>query len=148
MSKLIQLKRLQASTSTAKILVLSTQNPEHFAARCMRAGASGFVSKEHDVNDVIAAARAVMNGYSHFPQTTFQGQQMGGANESSLVERLSTRELGVLQLLTTGKSNKEIGDMLALSNKTVSSHKVSLMQKLNVTSLVDLINFSRRNGLV
>ncbi|MGP1666609.1 MAG: LuxR C-terminal-related transcriptional regulator, partial [Rhodanobacter sp.] len=71
-----------------------------------------------------------------------------GRNETTMVERLSGREMMVLQQLARGKTNKEIADGMFLSNKTVSTYKTRLLLKLNARSLVDLIELAQRNGLV
>jgi two-component system response regulator EvgA len=68
-------------------------------------------------------------------------------SESELVERLSNQELMVLQHLATGLSNKEIGERMLLSNKTISTYKTRIQQKLNLGSLLELIEFARRNDL-
>jgi two-component system response regulator EvgA len=64
-----------------------------------------------------------------------------------MVERLSGREMMVLQQLARGKTNKEIADSMFLSNKTVSTYKTRLLLKLNARSLVDLIELAQRHGL-
>jgi two-component system response regulator EvgA len=64
-----------------------------------------------------------------------------------MVNRLSAREMTVLQQLARGRSNKEIADSMFLSNKTVSTYKTRLLLKLNAHSLVDLIELARRHGL-
>ena len=73
---------------------------------------------------------------------------LGGSSEADMVERLSGREMMVLQQLARGKTNKEIADGMFLSNKTVSTYKTRLLLKLNARSLVDLIELAQRNGLV
>jgi two-component system response regulator EvgA len=65
-----------------------------------------------------------------------------------MVDRLSGREMTVLQQLAQGRTNKEIADGMCLSNKTVSTYKTRLLLKLNARSLVDLIELAQRNGLV
>ena len=149
MSGLNVMKRLRDAMLLTKILIFSTQNPQHFAARCMQAGASGYVCKESDVVEVIAAAKAVMNGYTHFPQVTFNDSCIASnrQEETDLISQLKVRELVIFQHLADGKTNKEIGELLSISNKTVSTYKVSLMQKLNVQSLANLIDFVQRNSL-
>jgi Response regulator containing a CheY-like receiver domain and an HTH DNA-binding domain len=75
---------------------------------------------------------------------------MGTVNvaEKAVLNKLSVRELSVLQLLAKGMSNIVIADQLSISDKTVSTYKVRLMEKLRAKSLVELIDISRRHGLV
>ncbi|WP_162240120.1 response regulator transcription factor, partial [Pseudomonas sp. FH1] len=88
--------------------------------------------------------------YSYFPNQALNSVRstMGNASEADMVERLSGREMMVLQQLARGRTNKEIADGMFLSNKTVSTYKTRLLLKLNARSLVDLIELAQRNGLV
>ncbi|MCY1409414.1 putative transcriptional regulator [compost metagenome] len=65
-----------------------------------------------------------------------------------MIERLSHREMTVLKYLANGHSNQDIGEQMYISNKTVSTYKTRLLMKLNARSLVDLIDFAKRNALV
>ncbi|KAG1241378.1 hypothetical protein G6F65_023476 [Rhizopus arrhizus] len=65
-----------------------------------------------------------------------------------MIKSLSDREMTVLQYLAQGRSNKEIGDLLLLSNKTVSTYKTRLQQKLGMTSVLELADFAKRNALL
>jgi two-component system response regulator EvgA len=71
-----------------------------------------------------------------------------GAGPADLIKTLSDRELTVLQQLARGMSNKEIGEALLISNKTVSSYKTRLFEKLNISTLVELVDFARANSLI
>jgi two-component system response regulator EvgA len=117
--------------------------------RCMQAGAAGYVCKQQDLTELLSAIKAVLSGYSYFPNQALHPVRaaMTTANESEMVQRLSGRELMVLQQLAKGKSNKEIADGMFLSNKTVSTYKTRLLFKLNAKSLVDLIDLAQRHGL-
>lgn len=152
MDGLSVIARLQAdSRDTApKILVLSAQSPEHLATRCLHAGAAGFVYKEKELHELVAAAQAVMQGNTYFPRGAWRSTGSGSPvpNENALIERLSNRELVVLQHLARGALNKTIAAALMLSEKTISTYKSRLQEKLNATSLVDLTDVARRNGLV
>ena len=141
--------RLSKPDAPMKILVLTSQNPGHFSMRCMQAGAAGYVCKQQDLTELLSAIRAVLSGYSYFPNQALHAvrSNLGNASEAEMVNRLSGREMMVLQQLARGKSNKEIADGIFLSNKTVSTYKTRLLLKLNARSLVDLIELAQRNGL-
>lgn len=134
----------------ARILVLTSQAPGHFSMRCMHAGAAGYVCKQQDLTELLSAIKAVLSGYSYFPNQALHSvrSNLGNATERQLVERLSGRELAVLQQLAKGRSNKQIADTMFLSNKTVSTYKTRLLMKLNARSLVDLIELAKRNGIL
>lgn len=142
--------RLNGPASSIKVLILTSQSAEYFSHRCMKAGASGFVSKAGDFDDLAKAAKAVMEGYTFFPSIAVSSVRRSDmdATEAERIARLSDRELLILQQLARGYTNKEIGDAMVLSNKTISTYKIRMIEKLNVKSLVDLADLARRHGLV
>ncbi|WP_152224417.1 ATP-binding protein [Pseudomonas sp. SCB32] len=143
------LQRLVAQESPVKVLVLTSQDSQYFAGRCLTAGAAGFVSKQEDPQAVREAVRAIAQGHSYFPSHALGSVSAAEeAGHGELLKGLSVRELSVLQLLARGLSNIAIADQLAISDKTVSTYKVRLMQKLQAKSLVELIDIGRRHGLV
>jgi two-component system response regulator EvgA len=143
------ISRLTTVKVPPKVLVLTDQAPGHFSMRCMQAGAAGYVCKEQECSELLSAIKAVLSGYSYFPNQALHSvrSSLGKGTEYDMVERLSGREMMVLQQLARGKSNKEIADAMFLSNKTVSTYKTRLLLKLNARSLVDLIELAQRNGL-
>ncbi|GGZ21507.1 DNA-binding response regulator [Shewanella chilikensis] len=143
------INRLNSLDLPPKILVLTAQPSEYFVTRCIQAGASGFVSKQEDLTEVLGALRAVLSGYSYFPNNAFiHHKQNKQLPESDKLAQLSGREMMVLQQLSHGLSNKEIADRMLLSNKTISTYKTRLLEKLNARTLVDLIEISKRNHII
>ena len=142
--------RLSSTSMPMKVLILTSQAPGHFSMRCMQSGAAGYVCKQQDLTELLSAIKAVLSGYSYFPNQALHTVRtsLGNASEADMVDRLSGREMMVLQQLARGKTNKEIADGMFLSNKTVSTYKTRLLLKLNARSLVDLIELAQRNGLV
>lgn len=141
--------RLDALGLPLRVLVLTAQPGHLFALRCLQAGAAGFVCKQEDLGELLGAAKAVLAGYSYFPRETLTTVRRSDAlvDDRERVSSLSDREVMVLRQLASGLSNKQIGDSMLLSNKTISTYKTRLLQKLNATSLVELIEFAKRNGL-
>ncbi|MFJ4068493.1 response regulator [Pseudomonas sp. NPDC089996] len=147
MEVITRVKRLEQG---AKTLVLTSHLPEAYSLRCMNAGASGFVSKTNDLGELNKAVRAIRSGFAYFPDvllSTVNRQEMA-QTDAQLLARLSDRELAILQHLARGLSNKLVGEILLLSNKTVSTYKGRLMEKLRVSSLIDMADFARRNHLI
>ncbi|MBD9644549.1 response regulator transcription factor [Pantoea sp. PNT02] len=144
------LERLRTLNLSLKILVLTSQSSSHFAQRCKQAGADGFVTKSDDMSELLDAIKMVMRGYSFFPQSTYQSYEQTDSyhDDDGLLEQLSDRELSVLVSIGKGMGNKQIGEQLLLSEKTISTYKHRLKQKLNAQSLIDLIDFARRNNLI
>ena len=144
------LSRFKAMNTPMKTLVLTAQAPCLFAIRCMQSGASGYVCKQEDLSELLSAIKAVLSGYNYFPSQALNPPRGDdeAAVELDLFKSVNDRELMVLQLFAQGRTNKEIAKGMFLSNKTVSTYKKRLMQKLKAKSLVELIEMAKRNALV
>ncbi|MFK8328881.1 response regulator [Pseudomonas sp. BJa5] len=142
--------RTRTMERPAKVLVLTSQQADYFSLRCMRAGALGFVSKSDDLDELSKAVTAVLSGFTYFPAVAFSSvnRQDMQATEAQRIASLSDRELMILQQLARGLSNKAIGEAMLLSNKTISTYKTRLIEKLRVKSQVDLADVARRNQLI
>jgi two-component system, NarL family, response regulator EvgA len=139
--------RLKLVHPPIRLLVLSGHDPATFAPRAMRSGVHGFVGKSQEMKEIMRGVEAVLAGYTVFPVTASGGgmaPNIGTEDDEGRVRLLSDKELVILQMLSKGMSNKAIGDALFISNKTVSSHKTRIMQKLGAKSLVELIDLARR----
>lgn len=144
------LARFNAMNLPSKILVLTAQTPDLFAIRCMQSGAAGYVCKQEDLSELLSSVRAVLSGYNYFPSQALNpvSRVDGLPSEIELFKLVNDRELMVLQLFAQGRTNKEIAKGMFLSNKTVSTYKTRLMQKLKTKTLVELIEMAKRNALV
>ena len=143
------ISRLMVLALPLKILVLTGQSASLFALRSMQAGAAGFVCKQGGLAELVTSVNAVASGYSYFPSSAMRPVQQGAySDDVELLGRLSDREVSVLQYLSQGYSNKQISEQMFISNKTVSTYKARLLLKLNAGSLVDLIEFAKRNTLI
>ncbi|MGT2491898.1 LuxR C-terminal-related transcriptional regulator [Cupriavidus basilensis] len=141
--------RLKLIYPPIRILVISGQDQTTFAPRVRHAGAQGFVSKMQDMKEIVRCVEAVMASYTVFPEMRYERElpEVAQLADEERLARLSDKEIVILQLLARGFFNKAIGELLFLSNKTVSSHKTRIMGKLRVGSLVDLVDFARRYRL-
>jgi two-component system response regulator EvgA len=144
------LTRFNAMSLPSKILVLTAQTPALFAIRCMQSGAAGYVCKQEDLSELLSSVKAVLSGYNYFPSQALAPSYRsdGQPSEVELFKLVNDRELMVLQLFAQGRTNKEIAKGMFLSNKTVSTYKTRLMQKLKTKTLVELIEMAKRNALV
>jgi len=144
------IERVRKLHGDTKLLVLSGQQESIFGARAVKAGANAFISKTEDLKRLVQAAHTVLAGYSMFATSILASQAAlaDGARPGALIKSLSDRELTVLQYLARGLSNKEIAETLLISNKTISGYKARIFQKLSISSLVELVDFSRANQLV
>ncbi|WP_420994919.1 response regulator [Cupriavidus sp. 30B13] len=142
--------RLRAMHPQVRILVLSGQDSLTFAPRAMQLGAKGFVSKLQDVSEIMRCVDAVMAGYTLFPPEVGDAEAVPPdlRDDNDKLKQLTVKELVILQMLAKGMSNAAIGKLQFISNKTVSSHKMHIMAKLRVATLVELVDFARRCHVV
>ncbi|PTQ68509.1 response regulator transcription factor [Pseudomonas sp. GV071] len=143
------LARISTLKPRPRVLILTSQPADLLAFRCMKAGAAGFITKGDNLEELQRAVWAALSGYSFFPTDILStvNPTISNSSEHAMLNSLSDREIMVLQMLAQGKSNKEIGDSLLLSNKTISTYKTRLQLKLNAFNLVALVDFAKRNGL-
>ena len=143
------ISRIRMIGPKPRILVLTSQPSELFATRCMKAGANGFMSKDQSLNELQRAIKVLSSGYSFFPDDALYPENPSSArcSESELLKALSNREIMVLKRLVTGQSNMGIANDLMLSNKTISTYKTRLLWKLNVKTIVELIEIAKRNNI-
>jgi DNA-binding NarL/FixJ family response regulator len=142
--------RLRAHATCPPILVLSMHNELQVARRAMAAGASGYVTKDSDPQTLMTAIHKVAAG-GRFLDTVLAEKLafvMGGGEEGEPHDVLSERELDILRRLVQGKSVNDIADELKISNKTVSTHKARLMQKMNFSNNAELVRYAVAHGLV
>ena len=145
LSGIALIKRLKSEKPKLRILVLSMHGEQQYAARVLKAGASGYLNKDSAAEQLVGAIRKVAAG----------GVHIGEAAAASLVaaekaphESLSDREFEVLRLLVEGLGPTEIGERLHLSVKTVSTHKTRILEKLNLGSTAELVRYALEHKLV
>ena len=139
------IKRLQLLQPAPKIMVLTGQPTDLYVRRCLEAGIAAFVNKDEDLEAVMIALKAMLKGYSTFPEMAVNSNTLG--SEQERLSKLSNREMEVLRLLKEGWINKNIGVKMNLSAKTVSTYRGRIMEKLQVTSMVEMVDLAKRNGL-
>ncbi|MGB9130796.1 MAG: response regulator transcription factor [Thiobacillus sp.] len=141
--------RIRSHSPHIPILVLSMHNEPQIARRALNAGAAGYLTKDGEPEILLTAVRKVAQG-GCFIDPALAGQMVFETNDPGQKaphEQLTEREYEILLLLAKGKSLNEIADELAISNKTVSTHKTRLMQKMNFSSNADLVHYAVANGL-
>ncbi|WP_421251636.1 response regulator [Aeromonas sp. 600584] len=143
------IKRIKEIDPEIKIIIFSAQATHHTIVRCLQAGANGFISKTDDLSLLKSALIKIKKGQLHFPQEVIHGARNAHAvDKKDLLSALSNREMSVLMKICQGHTNKQIAESMLLSEKTVSTYKTRLMQKLNVTNMVDLISLAKRQELL
>jgi len=144
------LKQLRAERPGLPVLMLSMYAEDQYAMRVLKAGASGYLTKDSAAEELVNAVRKVVSGGRYV--SSFLAEKLAfelGTDSSKLPhETLSDREFQVLRLLAAGESVKEIAAELYLSAKTVSTYRVRLLQKMNLTTNAELIHYAIENRLI
>jgi two-component system response regulator FimZ (fimbrial Z protein) len=141
MDGLSMIRRIRVNNNKIRILVLSAKPEQVMAGHTRLAGANGYVGKGREIGELITAVKTVLFGYDCFPANSSSGRE-GGLN------LLSPREVEVLQYLARGVNNKDIAARLSLSDKTVSTYKSRIQEKLGLSSLAGLIEFATLQKLI
>ena len=144
------LKRLREEHPTVRVLVLSAHPEDQWAVRALRAGASGYLTKDHSPNQLVEAVRRVFRGGRYVSPTLAErlATQLGSEFAGAPHELLSDREFEVLRRLGAGHTVKNVAAELRLSPKTVSTYRTRLMEKLKVSSTADLVRYASQHGLI
>lgn len=144
------LRRLREEHPTVRVLVLSVHPEDQWAVRALRAGASGYLTKDHSPEQLLEAVRRVYRGGRYVSPTLAErlAAHLGPDCAAAPHELLSDREFEVLRGLGTGRSVKEVAAKLGLSPKTVSTYRTRLMEKMRFASTADLVRYAAQHGLM
>ena len=145
------ISRVKMHYPLQRILMLSMHTDPNLATRALKAGAHGYLSKDSDSDTLIAAIRKVASGGGFLDPSMGVQMVIDVSDNASSVEsdlNLTDREYGVFHMLLKGMGVNDIARELCLSNKTVSTHKVRLMKKLNVNNTAELIHFGIKRGFM
>lgn len=132
------------------VLILTVHSEQQYAVRAIKAGAAGFLTKESAPEQLIDAVRKIAAGgrYVSAELAETLASLLAGEAPGQPHERLSDREFEILKLLGSGKTVSQIAQKLALSVKTVSTHRTRLLRKMNMKTNAELTHYAVRNGLV
>jgi DNA-binding NarL/FixJ family response regulator len=144
------LKELKHDQPHLPVLVLSIHAEEQLAVRVLKAGASGYLTKENAPDELVKAIRKVVSGGRYISPGLAETLAFGldAASDRPRHETLSDREFQVMQLMASGKTLIEIAEDLSLSAKTVSTYRTRLLEKLNLKTNAELIRYAFENGLI
>jgi DNA-binding NarL/FixJ family response regulator len=145
------LRRVRGVAPDLKVLVLSMHADPEYVSRAVREGADGYLLKDSAVHDLVAAIEAVREGrpyYSPQVQRELTALVRGKPAAPSPLEELTEREREVLKHIAEGLSTRGIATRLAISVRTVETHRANLMRKLDVRSVAHLVRLAIREGLV
>lgn len=150
LSSINLVKSMVKEHAATKLVIYTNLSEQMYAPNALKAGVSAYVHKTAKLETLASAISKVNNGNVVFSDVVKKNLALIGKRNKSerLYRKLSTREIEVLRYLSDGKKNKEIAKILDLNEKTVSTYKLRLLTKLNVTNLVDLVNKAKTLEIV
>lgn len=134
----------------ARVLILTVFSEEQYAVRAIRAGAAGFLTKESAAEKLIEAIVKIANGGRYVTPELAEtlASMLAGETSGQPHERLSDREFEILKMLASGRTVSQVAQELALSVKTVSTHRTRILRKMNMKTNAELTHYAVRRGLV
>jgi two-component system, NarL family, response regulator NreC len=146
--------QIQKVSPNTRVLILSMHSDETYILRALTAGARAYLLKDTAEDDVLAAVRDVLRGKSYFSpaiaKTLLEDYvrflRQRGLEDS--YDLLTDREKEILQLLAEGRSNKEAASILGVGVSTVETHRMNLMQKLNLHSTAEIVLYAVRKRII
>jgi len=135
-----------------RVIILSMYANEEYVLQALRIGAMGYLLKDADINELELALRSIYRGETYLSPAVSKHvvtnylRRVG--NESSSLEQLTSRQREILQLIAEGKTTKEIAQILYISVKTVETHRMQLMKRLEIYDVAGLVRYAIRMGLL
>jgi DNA-binding NarL/FixJ family response regulator len=145
-------RRALAERPELRIITLSMYGDEHFYSLMVECGASGFLLKDSDIEEVYSAVEMVMNGDSYFSTALLDSLTRNMSRLAMTVstdeDALSDREIEILVEVCRGLSNQEIADKLFISKRTVDKHRANILEKTGCKNTANLVVYAIKNRLV
>lgn len=144
------LKQLKYERPKLPVLILSMYPEEQYAVRCLKAGASGYLTKESTPDELVSAIRKVTTGGRYVSASLAEklAFDLQIDFEKPSHETLSDREYQVMLLIASGKTVSETADELSLSVKTISTYRSRILEKMRMKSNLELMHYAIKHGLV
>lgn len=145
-------RRALAVCPTLRVITLSMYGDDHYYRLMLESGASGFVLKDSDIEEVYAAVEAVMAGDSYFSEALLgsftRNMSRLTVSDATSEDTLSDREVEILLEVCRGLSNQEIADKLFISKRTVDKHRANILEKTGCKNTANLVVYAIKNHLV
>jgi DNA-binding NarL/FixJ family response regulator len=144
------LKEIKRIKPKLPVLIFTVYPEDQYAVRLLKAGASGYLNKECEPEELIEAIYRVAMGRKYVSENLAEllAQKLEETSTVPLHELLSDREFQVLCLIASGKTIKEIADTLQLSANTVSTYRIRILEKMKMKNNAELTHYAIKNGLV
>jgi DNA-binding NarL/FixJ family response regulator len=146
------LRQVRSSSPHTRVIVLSMHNDEPYVIEALRAGASAYILKGSESQEILQALKEVLAG-RRFLSATLSEWAINAlvakpADDSDPLQSLTQRERMVVQLAAEGHTNAEIAEKLFISPRTAETHRTNLLRKLGLQTQTDLVRFAIRKGLI
>ena len=150
MSGMDILKSLKINNNLTRVLILSMHPEEQFAVSALKLGALGYVTKDRTGEELLAAIRKISGGgkYVSIELAEYLAFNLGDHSGNIMHNKLSEREFQIMVLLSKGKTSREVAGYLFISEKTVSTHRLRIMQKMGMKKNSDLTFYAINNKLI
>lgn len=153
-SGLVATGKIKSDYPDTKILILTMHDDEEYLFHVLKSGASGYILKTAPDEELLRAIRTIYRGETYIhPKLAnsivfelIKGE--GQPHSEDMIEKLSARELEILPLIAKGYGNKDIAEKLFISVKTVEAHKSKIMEKLNLKSRPELVEYALKKKLL
>jgi DNA-binding NarL/FixJ family response regulator len=145
-------RQIVADHPGIKVIALSMHSERHFVSEMLKAGATAYLLKQCAVDELLTAIKTVLKNQTYLSPcisgvVVDQLVRKSSKSESTAFSHLTDREREVLQLMAEGKTTKEIAFQLHLSIKTIETHRMKIMEKLNIHTVAELTKYAIREGL-
>lgn len=145
-------ERIKKEFPDVRVIILSMHANEEYVLRALRAGAAGYVLKDAKKQELVTAIESVAAGKTYLSRQVsrhvIDNYVRSVGAETSPLERLTPRQREILRLIAEGRTNKEMAAILNVSIKTVDTHRMLLMQRLDIHDVAGLVRFAIKVGLV
>jgi DNA-binding NarL/FixJ family response regulator len=144
------LKELKSRKPALSVIMLSMHKEEEYIVRALKTGASGYLTKESVMDELIQAVRKVSQGSKYVSAIVAEKlvDYIDTDTEAPLHRALSDREYEVMCLLASGKKTREIADQLFLSPNTVSTYRARILEKMNMKNVAEVVQYAVKNKLI
>lgn len=144
------MQSLKEHDARVKILMLTGHPEDHYAIRCLKAGADGYLTKDNASEQLVAAIRRVNGGGKYISSQLAEQLALSLTNDLGVAphEGLSDREFQVMQRIASGETVSEIAEALCLSVKTISTYRTRVLRKLNLRNNAEIMQYAMREDLV
>lgn len=148
---IIAVEKLKESGSQAKVIFLTMHHDAMYAKRAFEAGASGFVLKHSASDELLTAIREVLKGRTYVTPVIAEELLLTYKNGNDIkdpIQKLTSRQREIVQLVAEGKSSKIIAKSLNISSRTVEFHKYHIMKELGLKTNAELVQFAIKHGII